>query len=284
MASSYQIKDGSQVAPRRAAESPEEAPNILRSLAVAGLQADAPKVLTWKSGDGRSGVCDTPTPSPDEFPLRLIAAAARVEDLLSDPVPASDSARYLPTVRPSFADCQRWEESLRAFGTMATVHRNESRFNNTQHEFVVVFDADWLGADSCTFPKAPSTLITGRPDVVDVPRIGADGNAIYGNGERWPANRGEVSDWFTLTLSQIEVLAARGIEYRSQYVTARKVISGATSDQMSKEHKKAWGKVRFFARQQIEPTVTALCRGIEEYRSTIAEHRVLIADYTKSRN
>jgi hypothetical protein len=120
-------------------------------------------------------------------------------------------------------------------------------------------------------------LVTGRPDEVRVPKVDPDGSI------KWPDSSGEVSEWVALTLSQIEALAARGIEYRMQYVTARKVIA-STGDQMSKEHKKMWSKIRFLARGQIEPTIAALLRGIEEYRATIADRRVLVAEYQKARN
>ena len=301
------MKDGSQVAPRRPIESPADAPYVLHSLAVAGLQAAGPtmrirtmgsplgKLTAWlEPGTGQRARPEGVWPAPDQFPLRLIAAADLISDLLSDPIPESDSARFIPSTRPSSADGKQWEESLRDFGARLTVDRDGVKNANEpqagweipptknngrreRHEFVAVFDTDWLGAESCTFPKAPASLVTGRPDEVRVPKVDPDGSI------KWPDSFGEVSEWVALTLSQIEALAARGIEYRMQYVTARKVIA-STGDQMSKEHKKMWSKIRFLARGQIEPTIAALLRGIEEYRATIADRRVLVAEYQKARN
>ena len=277
----YTLAAGSGLVPRRAPEAPEDFPNVLRSLALAGFQHETPaRQYSYEYGRGfvEAGVF----PAADECPLRLVEAAELFAAVLADPFPVLGAGEHLlPPARPSDRDAASLADRLvrtnpptadadvDAFmpppvtlpreadvSTIPQPKIHAPRIDWKPADIQTVFDPEWPLDAQSAFEAAPGQLVYGRPD-----RVG----------------EGFVEPWVYVTvesiLAYIELLAKR----RAENYTARAMVKTNVRGQ-EREH---WSRIRFQTKAQSPIVLANITRRISALYFALQGSPALTAQYAK---
>ena len=285
----YTLAAGSGLVPRRSPEAPEDFPDVLRSLALAGFQHETPeRRYSYEYGKGfvERGIF----PAADECPLRLVEAAESLSVSLADPFPVLGSAEHLlPPNRPTDRDAASLADKL------------------TRVKGVPANDSPW-GADGADGPE-PAPMITAPPrhpsdPVYPVPKVAAPfvgwepsdlqtsfdpdwsldaqsvvaaapAQLVHGRPDR--VGEGFVEPWVFITvesiLAYVDLLAKR----RAENYTARAMVKTNVRGQ-EREH---WSRIRFQTKAQSPIVLANITRRISALYFALQGSPALTAQYAK---